>query len=203
MNSSELLSLRPQILNYLGFRGADKDPNTERMIDACMDELEKIAQFRYLFKYFDSPPDFLKKEPYRSFLSGSKGVIICAMTLGSQVDRLIKRLSVTDMVRGTVADCCASALIEHLSDQYEKTLGQNLSYRFCPGYGGSDVSDLKYIFEILSPEKIGMSLSDSFFMLPSKSMAGIIAVEKHAEKSCANCFMATSCHYLKEGKRCY
>lgn len=174
-----------------------------RMIAACLDELEKIVQFQYLFKYFESPPEFLKKDPYRSFLSGSKGIIISAMTLGSQVDRLIKRLSMMDAARGMICDCCASVLIEHLSDEYEKTLGRNLSYRFCPGYGGSDVSDLKYIFEILRPEKIGLSLSDSFFILPSKSMAGIIAVGKQSEKTCANCFMAANCQYLKEGKRCY
>ena len=203
MNSSEYEFLKPQILNYLGFRGADGDPGVEEMIKACLKEVEEAAQFNCLYKFFDAPPEFLNAEPYREFLLDSKGVIVTASTLGISADRLVKRLFVSDPAKAAVADCCASAYIEFLSNRFEKTLGDDLSYRFCPGYGGSSVNDIKYIFDILHPEKIGMELTPSMFMLPSKSLAGVIAVGKRAEKSCRDCFMAKSCHYLKEGKRCY
>lgn len=203
MNFSELDLLRPQIYNYLGFKGAKPSPEIDDLIGSCMADLEKAAQFNYLYKIFETPPEFLNKPPYLDFLKDSRGVIISVMTLGIGVDRLVSRLSYTDMTRSAVTDCCASAYLEYLSDGFEKGIGENLSYRFCPGYGGSSVNDLKYIFDILRPEKIGVTLSSSFFMLPSKSMAGVIAIGGHAKKSCKDCFMAKSCNYLKEGHKCY
>ncbi len=206
MNFSETVdtaALRPQIYNYLGFHGVGQSEQTDVLIDECIRELEKTARFRYLYKSFDSPPEFLNKEPYTEFLRGASGVIISAMTLGVEVDRRSKLLFRTDMPRAVVFDACASAYLEHLSDEYEKTIGDDLSFRFCPGYGGSSVKDLKYIFDILRPEKIGMALNSSDFMLPSKSMAGIIAVGKKTVKSCKNCIMYGSCSYIKEGSTCY
>lgn len=200
MNFSDL---KPQIYNYLGFRGVGESETTDRLIFESLGELEKIAQFNYIYRLLDSPPDFLKKEPYASYLSGARGVIVSAMTLGLGVDRRIKSLSRSDMTKAAVLDACASAYLEARSDEFEKTLGDDLGYRFCPGYGGSSVEDLSYIFEILRPEKIGISLGESNFMTPAKSMAGIIAVGKKAEKSCENCFMAKNCRFLGEGGRCY
>lgn len=169
----------------------------------CMQELEGLAHFVYDYKFFDSPPAFLNKPPYSEYLKGSRGVIISVMTLGGEVDRRIKFYERTNAVKAVVLDACASAYLEELSDEYEKTIANNLSYRFCPGYGGSDVSDLKYIFEILKPEKKGITLTETDYMLPSKSMAGIIAVGKSAKKSCENCIVSEGCEYRVEGKTCY
>ncbi len=203
MNSSELSAVLPAVYNYLGFRGIGKTEETDRLIADCIEKLETKIQFNYLYKFYDSPPPFLDKEPYRSFLSGSRGVILSATTLGAGVDRYISRLFRVDMTEAAVTDACASALLERMADDYEKTIAPDLSYRFCPGYGGSSVDDLRPLFEELKPEKIGIYLGETCFMLPAKSMAGVIAVGKSAKKSCRGCFMAGSCEYLKEGRKCY
>lgn len=151
----------------------------------------------------DKLPDFLKKQPYLDFFEGSAGVMLCAMTLGIEIDRLINRLFRTDISRAAVVDSCASAYLEFCSDNYEKGHGMVLSPRFCPGYGGSSVADLPEIFGILRPERIGIKLNESNFMMPSKSMAGVIAVGKVNNRSCSGCFMLNSCNYLKDGVTCY
>ncbi|MDE6597944.1 MAG: hypothetical protein K2K60_04835 [Clostridia bacterium] len=199
MNSSKLIK---QIYSYLGFRLVEKTDETDAAILKCLDELQEIAHFRYKYKFFNSPPAFLLKEPYLSYLGASKGVILSVMTLGGEVDARIKFLERTHAAKAIVFDACASAYLEFLSDDYEKTLGE-LSYRFCPGYGGSDISDIKYIFEILKPEKIGVTLSETNYMLPSKSMAGVIAVGGKAQKTCKNCIVAAHCVYKKGGAKCY
>lgn len=203
MNFSEIEKIKPQIYNYLGFHSVGKSAETDSLIVECINELDKISQFNYLYRLLENVPDFLEKEPYKAFLSGSTGTILSAMTLGIEVDRRINQLFRIDMSRAVVFDSCASAYLEFRSDEFERHLGLTLSARFCPGYGGSSVDDLKYIFEILHPEKIGISLSESCFMLPSKSMAGIIAVGKINNRSCAECFMLNSCNYIKDGVRCY
>ena len=184
MCSTSFSDIKPQIYSYLGFKGVQPSPETDDLILSCFTETEKTAQFNYLYKAFDTAPGFLTKPPYADFLTGTTGVILCAMTIGAEIDRRIHKLTRTDMTRAIVLDACASAYLEAKADEYEKTIGDNLTYRFCPGYGGSSVEDLKYIFALIRPEKIGITLNDSNFMLPSKSMAGRIGIGKSKQKTC-------------------
>lgn len=195
--------LKKRIYNYLGFHGVAESPETDALIDSCLSELLGIVQFRYTYRIFDELPEFLKKEPYAGFLSGCNRVILSAMTLGAGVDIRINRLSRTDMARSAVLDSCASAGLEYLSDEYERGLGEKLTYRFCPGYGGSPLEDVREIFELIRPEKIGITLNENCFMLPAKSMAGVIGVGKETKKSCGQCIMLGSCRFREEGTRCY
>ena len=200
MNFSDI---KPQIYNYLGFKGVQPSPENDELIMSCYTELEQTAQFNYLYKAYTTIPDFLQKQPYTDFLADTTGVILCATTIGAKIDRRISQLTRTDMSRAIVFDACASAYLEARADEYEKTIGENLTYRFCPGYGGSSTDDLKPIFRLLRPEKIGITLNKSNFMLPSKSMAGIIGIGKSTEKNCEGCIMQKKCRYREEGKRCY
>ncbi len=200
MNSSKL---EKRIYSYLGFRNVGRNAETDAVIQDCMEEIKKLSHFRYIYKFFEAPPKFLNAKPYADYLAGSKGVIVAVMTLGGEVDRRINFYERTDAAKAVVFDACASAYLEELSDEYEDGLDLELSYRFCPGYGGSSVSDLKYIFGILNPEKIGISLTENNYMLPSKSMAGIIAVGNSAQKTCKSCAVFGNCEYLKEGNICY
>lgn len=195
--------IRDRAYTYLGYGGVTASEETDAAIRSCLAELEKIVHFRYLHKIFVAPPDFLLKEPYLAFLHGCEGVILCATTLGAEADRRIKTLARVDMASAVVWNAVAAAVLEQLADAHEKTLGDTLTYRFCPGYGGSSVHDLPALFDLLHPEKIGITLTDSLYMLPEKSMAGILGIGKRARKSCKDCLVSTHCVYKKEGKTCY
>ena len=195
--------LKQNAYAYLGFRSVVPDESTDAEIDGEFEEVEKFAHFGYLYKHFDTPPEFLNKQPYTDYLTGSTGVILSVMTLGGEIDRRINIYEKTDKRKAVIFDACASAYLEELSDEYERGIADNLSYRFCPGYGGSSVEDLKYLFGILQPEKIGVSLTESGYMLPCKSMAGVIAVGGKHKKSCGSCIMKEHCLYIKEGRKCY
>ena len=200
MNCSDIID---SVYEYLSFRNITENEEINGLICSCFDELEKLNSFKYIHSKQLELFNFLNKEPYLSFLSGSSGYYFVATTLGTEIDRLIKRYSVSDMLRAIVLDSTANAYLEAKADEYEKTLGENLSYRFCPGYQGSSVSDLKYIFEVLKPEKIGIELLPSGMMVPQKSMCGIIAIGKNEEKKCGNCLMLHDCAYRKADKKCY
>lgn len=199
MNFSDL---KPQIYKYLGYKNFECN-DCDGIIRECLIELETSCSFRAIHKIYSQFPEFLKNEPYASFLDGCYSVIISVTTLGHEVDRTVKMLSRTDMNKAVVFDCCASAYLESRADSYEQGLADERTYRFCPGYGGSSVTDLKYVFNLVKPEKIGVTLNESCFMLPSKSMAGIIGVGKRAVKSCDGCVNKDNCNYLKEGVKCY
>ena len=107
------------------------------------------------------------------------------------------------MLSGFVADACASALLEAYADDAEDELGDERTYRFCPGYGGSDVEDIQYILESVKAEKIGITRTESGLMLPQKSMAGIVGLGKKTQKSCGECILKEHCAYRKEGRVCF
>lgn len=201
MNFSEI---KPNIYAYLGYHGCVVDERTDEMIDECLRELETVICFKHTHALFtEGFHDFLRHEPYKSFLSNCNGYALCVMTLGSEVDRYISRLSVTDMAKAVVADSCASAVLEKLSDEREDELfGKDRTYRFCPGYGGSKVEDVREIFKAVNP-KIGVSISGGGLMVPQKSMAGIVGLGKTAKRSCGECGLKEHCRYRQEGVRCY
>ena len=200
MNFSEL---KAQIYSYLGFRGVGESKETDELILSCLSDLEKIAQFNYLYRYFEELPEFLSHPGYRELLEGTTGVILSVMTLGAEVDKYLNRLSRIDMGKAVVFDASASAYLEAKSDEFERGIGKNLTYRFCPGYGGTSIADLREIFALLRPERIGITLNESNFMLPSKSMAGVIGVGKQKQKTCEGCIILPHCKYREGGTRCY
>jgi len=77
----------------------------------------------------------------------------------------------------------------------------NSLYRFCPGYNGSSIEDIKKLYKILKADKIGISLNSSNLMIPQKSMIGIVSVAKN-KKSCDDCIIRDSCEYKKGGTKC-
>ena len=84
----------------------------------------------------------------------------------------------TDSTKMVIMDACASAYLEEKANEFEKS---NLDVnnldnykRFCPGYGESKLSDLRYIYDEIKAEKIGIILNEQFMMSPQKSMLGIV-----------------------------
>lgn len=203
MSLKNYSNLLDNVYNYLGFKNIEKNNDIDELINECLKEIESLSSFNYRYQEFDYILDFLNKEPYLSFLNGCSGYYISVMTLGALIDNKIKYYSKTNLTKCLVFDACASAYLEYKSDEYEKTLANNLTYRFCPGYQGSSIEDIKYIFDILKPEKIGLELLESNLMIPQKSMAGIIGIGKNIDKSCKNCILEGNCKYVKEGMKCY
>ena len=93
---------------------------------------------------------------------------------------------------------------EALADKYEAdNIKSPHTYRFCPGYQNTSVEDLREIFKIIKPFKLGISLLDSNLMIPLKTMCGIIALGKTSKKECGHCAIKDKCEYRKKGKTCF
>lgn len=192
------------VYSYLGYRDLSRDIAIDKLIVECLEEIDSISSFQYIYQEYDYILDFLKKDKYLKYLGNSTSYLICATTLGAQIDKRSKYYQMKDMVKMCVFDACASAYLEYRADLYEKTIRDDLSFRFCPGYQGTDVADIRPIHEILKADKrIGIILLDSNLMVPQKSMIGIVGIKNNAKKSCYDCFLAEKCDYLKEGLRCY
>ncbi len=195
-------ALKESAARYLGVRGA-RSGETEALIGSCLEEAEELGRFRFLIAEYQTFPAFLGKEPYLGFLAGCGGVALVASTLGAETDVRIRRLFRTDPARAVVLDACASALLEAHTDEAEERLGTPRTSRFCPGYGGSPLEDVREIFGALRPETIGMQVLPSGLIVPQKSMAGVVGIGQLRKAECGACVLKEGCAYRKEGKTCY
>ncbi len=194
------------ILKYLGYpKDAVPDEIVLGLIERSLGELDKQARFQYVYDHYAEPLDFMvQNDAYVEYLKGAEGFILCATTLGIQVDRYIKRIETVDMQYAVVFDATASVYLEEQADEYEKSLPfENKGFRFCPGYGGTPVTDSRAIADKLRAHKIGITFLESGLMVPMKSMAGIIRLGGESRKSCKGCVAAKGCPYLQQKTTCW
>ena len=199
-NYSDLINL---CYRYIGYKN-DNNSLIEESVKKALDEIKKIANFKYIYAEFNYLIDELNKEPYLKFLNGCNTYYIVATTLGVAIDKRISLLEKIEASYMVIFNACAAAYLEYLADNYEyENFGKDISYRFCPGYGGSSINDIKLLNKYLDIRKIGINLLDSGIMLPEKSMFGIIAKNNNKNKTCDKCVLIKKCNYLKEGSKCY
>lgn len=192
----ELTVNKKEILRYLGYGKNDGDSDILTKIDgASLKVFESIAPKICYEKY-----PLIQKEGVLSFgmvtttsenlkknLSDCREVIVFAATIGIGADRLIAKYSQASPALAVIYQATATAYIEALCDAFCQKLesingGKFLRPRFSPGYGDFGVENQKEIFDMLDvPRKIGISLTESFQMMPSKSVTAVIGI---SEKDC-------------------
>ncbi|WP_180272710.1 vitamin B12 dependent-methionine synthase activation domain-containing protein [Konateibacter massiliensis] len=207
---------KKETLRYLGYRGQEMDANLEALIDETSQELLNSIAPKSVHQEFSCStegddvvhlgPLVIKSKHLAKNLKGCEYAVIFAATIGSSADTLIKRYSLTNLAKASVVQAAGAALIETFCDSLEDTIRENaaarelyLRPRFSPGYGDLPLELQRDIFRILECSKrIGLSLTDTCLMFPSKSVTAIIGLSPlqnncHREK-CTDC-NNTECDY--------
>lgn len=145
-------------------------------------------------------------------LANSKRCVLMAATLGMEVDKQISLKQKVDMLDAVILDACASVLIDKVCDEAEvgiiEALKENefLTMRFSPGYGDVPLETSSDLIDILQGTKrIGLSLTKSHMLVPTKSVTAIIGISNQKEnrqKSCGACNLVKTCAYRKRGEQC-
>lgn len=196
---------KSEILRYLGFQNNKISEENEELINKNIKKVLEISNKKYIFKIFDikiendivymDEKSFKSKNLSSNLLGCEKAVLLCA-TLGYDIDLMIKKKSVMNMADAVIIQAVAAEYLEEFIDEIECEIKNktklNLKPRFSAGYGDLDISYQKDIFDMLECQKrIGVSLSDNFYMVPSKSVTAIIGLTKEDTKrdynKCRNC----------------
>ena len=141
-------------------------------------------------------------------LEGCRRVVLLAATLGTEADTLIRRFSVQDMEKAVIAQAICAAMIEAYGDEIESELAQKPEFdglrptaRFSPGYGDFDIVHQKDILNMLHCSNIGLTLTDGYMLIPSKSVTAVIGFspEKCAAEAMGKCERCadTQCTFRK------
>lgn len=213
----ELMPERREVLRYLGYRGVVPDEEMLREIDDCVRDLNEAVTPRFVYEKFALSRE---EEEQLSFagirvcskdlsanLRNCSGVYLMAATLGPGPDILVRRASVGRMSRAVVYQAAAAAMTEVWCDRINERIrneakkdGLYTRPRFSPGYGDLPLALQKDISRILNmPKEIGVSLTDSLLMTPSKSVTALIGVSslpgECSRKGCAECTQSDTCSY--------
>lgn len=188
---------RREVYRYLGLHRHEPDERTERLVEEALAELEKAAAPRFFSRTFplsvrpDGKLDFtcfqVESRDLSRNLKDCGEVILFAATLGTGPDRLVRRYSRLEMSRAVVIQAAAAAMIEAWCDKKNGELtkealnqGKFLRPRFSPGYGDFSLEYQREMIRALEAEKtVGITLTDSLLMLPSKSVTAVIGAGRN------------------------
>ena len=87
-----------------------------------------------------------------------------------------------------IVQAAGAAFMERWMDETEECIraelapGESMMTRYSPGYGDWPLEAQRRLLELLdTPRAIGVSLTDSLLMVPSKSVSAVIGVKPAAE----------------------
>ena len=119
----------------------------------------------------------------RTRLKGVEVVFLCG-TIGAEFDAWQRRLSVTSAVDALLSQQIGLAAVEKVMDELEEKSkaeveveGRKLMPRTSPGYGDLPLALSRKIINCLdATRKIGVSITDSNLLVPSKSVTAICEI---------------------------
>ncbi len=109
---------------------------------------------------------------------------VFAVTIGGHLEDMVNQL-VEDglMLQAFVLDAIGSDAVEKVADFVEGVIqekasadGLVTSRRFSPGYCDWDLSQQGSVFRAVRGDSIGIYLTESYLMIPQKSITGIIGI---------------------------
>ena len=208
-----------EVLRYLGYKGSEPDAEILRTIADCARELEESATPHHILQAVElSRPNadtlefagmIVHSRDLFQHLSGCEEAVLFAATLGAPVDLRLERCAKVSMSRAVVMQACAASLIESYCDECQESIAQEaasrglyLRPRYSPGYGDFDISYQREFLTVLDcPKRIGLTMTDSFMLAPSKSVTAVIGLTAEAQSchiaKCMTC-KAKSCPFRKD-----
>lgn len=186
-----------EAVRYLGYGTHAVDEPTLDLIQDSFQELEEHADARFIYRIFEITEQNedeltigmikIHSKNLSKNLKGCKKAVVFGATLGTQVDFLLKKYSVSDMAKAVVVQACAAAFLEDCCDKMQKQIeteldaGLYLRPRFSPGYGDFSIFHQKELLQMLDTSKqIGLTMTEGYMLTPTKSVTAVMGISKEA-----------------------
>lgn len=207
-----------EAVRYLGYGKNAVDEKILQEIQNCFRELEELADKKSIYRIFElslKDENELKignveiySRNLRTNLKDCKQVVLFVATLGTEVDRLIRKMQVVDMAKAVVMQACAATLLEEYCDELQQKIaermqeqGKYIRPRFSPGYGDFSIQHQRDVLAMLEASKrIGVTMTDSYMLTPTKSVTAVIGISdtqtECKSNTCEECDK-TDCTYRR------
>lgn len=179
-----------EILRYAGCREANEE--TEQLLRSCL--AEALPTLTYRVCWTEATNTDFDSSQLNSNLAGCKKTFLFAATVGVGLDRLLQKYSRLSPAKALMLQAIGAERIEALCDAFcddlETWTGLFARPRFSPGYGDLKLEAQKEIFSLLQPMKhIGVSLTKSLLMSPSKSVTAFVGLSAQQTKKINKCHL--------------
>lgn len=209
---------RREILRYLGYKsGNEPDERTRDLMEDVIGELMEHVEPKHVYRVFsvnsvtedtvDLGFTAIRSRQLAGNLKGCRQVVFLAATLGNAPEFLLQKYNRLLVSRAVMFQAAATEAIEKYCDACEDEIrrelgeGSFLRPRFSPGYGDFPLEFQRELLQVLEATKrIGLTLTDSLLMVPSKSVTAVIGVSREDtdchRKGCEIC-EKTNCLYRR------
>lgn len=136
-------------------------------------------------------------------LSGATHLAIFLVTIGKKLaQRVLGLMQQERMAEAMALDSYGSKAVEAAAEWMESCIGdiasargEKITRRFSPGYCDWDIKQQEVIFNLIDSGQIGVSLTDSFMMIPEKSISAALGMGKGVSKRspCMRCSKSKGC----------
>lgn len=161
------------------------------LVDDAIDKIENNVHPKSVYRIFDCAVDDngvtidgvrFESKRLAENMAGCKRVVVFGATLGTECDRLIKIASATDIALAMALQAAAASKIEEVCDYLEDAIKDEynvtLRQRYSPGYFDLSISSQRDIFNLVDiTKRIGLTLTDTFEMVPMKSVTALIGID--------------------------
>lgn len=218
-----------EVERYLGYRGMPvTDDRMRKNIEECILEMESRVTPREVHKVFDINRSDDKGKDGKAVqccefagievaggnlvrnLKGCSEIVLMAVTIGPEPDRLVRRAELRDMLKAYIFQAVGAAMVESWCDDVNGIIREEAEKRglftrprFSPGYGDFPLTVQRDFERVLDmPKTIGVSLSDSLLMTPTKSITAVIGLSKYKTdchmSGCEECNMWETCEFSRK-----
>lgn len=185
-----------QVLIYL----RSKDCKDETVLSKIREEekrLKRVYSPKYVSSEFDISFEergvhllgtnvYLTGNSIKKHLKGCEKCVVFGATLSMGCEMELVRLTNTDISSAVIFDAVCSDMIEKVCDRCQDEIKQNaaargleITDRFSPGYGDLPIElQGSLIFLINAQKLIGLTLTDTQMMIPTKSVTAIVGERK-------------------------
>ncbi|HZX11549.1 MAG TPA: vitamin B12 dependent-methionine synthase activation domain-containing protein [Acidobacteriota bacterium] len=172
----------------LGYKVKTSEINSsvKKYIQEFKADLAEMIEPRAVYTILD-----YKQTNKHPVFKGAEKIAFCICTIGPELEkRSAQLMDKGEILKGYILDAFGSEAAEETARQSDRIIAQkardmNLwpSKRFSPGYGVWELKEQKYLFDVLPSDKIGVHLTDTYMMIPRKSVSYRINFYKNKESS--------------------
>lgn len=217
---------RQEVLRYLGYKGQPLSGDLDARIDAITDRCLVLAKPRASLASYpvsSHHQDMVELEgctlrlvghDIAEHLASATEVVLMAVTLGADIDRELRRLSLINTLEQVIFDAVATALVERAADAANAQVRAHAakreaytSWRFSPGYGDLPLSVQRdFLAALDATRQLGITLTPSDLMVPTKSVTALVGIhptpQPGLESSCSICSLFDFCTIRQMGRTC-
>ena len=178
------------IYRYLGVKEQSKELTSK--IELLKEEIDKEIKPSFISSTFniskkengielDNTGIVLTGNLVKTHFADVSKVILIIATLSLKSEIILKRMFSRNAESGVIADAILTDKLETFLDEYESNIKKQYKKeksRISCGYGDLDISFEKPLFDILNASSLGVSINDSYMLLPNKSVIALIGVDE-------------------------